>query len=108
MNAVDVLGFVSPYLSIVCVDCAPPEAFTSDEWSPIFAESETDCPSHCAECEALIPENLTSDGVRYVREHLRRFLRTHGREGRAEILSEWAATFEVPGARYFLRRFDRY
>lgn len=61
MNAADVIGWYlngSPF----CADC-----FTGDEdaASPVFGDSESDSFSHCEECGDLIPESLTSDGVRY-------------------------------------------
>lgn len=63
MNSCDVIGWVYDG-ALYCEDCKPdaPE----DDVSPIFADSETDCPSHCETCDAYIPECLTSDGVEYV------------------------------------------
>jgi hypothetical protein len=41
-----------------------------DEPAAIFDDSEADSPTHCAECEELIPHALTSHGYDYVREHI--------------------------------------
>lgn len=37
---------------------------------PIFWSDEADTPTHCVECEALIPHRLTDYGMEYVREAL--------------------------------------
>ena len=111
MNSADVIGYVKDG-TILCAECGEREGWDkrpSDEVGAVFPDSETDSPSHCEECEALIPQSLTSDGVKYVHAAFRRFLRSHGKHGRAEILTEWAETFDyVPGARFFLARVSKY
>lgn len=82
MNATDVIGYVVNECSVICADCL--EEGEADD-SPLFATSETDSPTHCERCEALLPEALTSDGEAYVREVV-----AEG-SGRPEILAEWRA-----------------
>ena len=54
---------------------------------PIFAcGHEADTPSHCAQCEALIPHDLTPDGLEYVREAVEGL--TVG-QGSADIVRQW-------------------
>lgn len=55
---------------------------------PVFSGAETDCPSHCAECGALVPETLTADGEQYVREKIAAYI-TDG-TGDPSILCQWA------------------
>ena len=50
---------------------------------PIWDSTESDTPTHCVHCEALIPHRLTREGYAYVAESL-----VLG-SGRPEILSEW-------------------
>lgn len=77
-----------------CEDCAPDGAE--------LVTGETDSPSHCDDCGALLAQDLTSDGVRYVedaiREHIRAavFVQSDGREfyaGRAGVLDDWREEF---------------
>lgn len=73
---------------IYCTDCVDPD--DPDAEGVVFADTETDCPYHCGntDCEELIRETLTSDGVNYVREAIR-----ENREkgyGRTEIVDQWA------------------
>ncbi len=109
MNSADVIGYVKDGM-ILCAECGERGGWDRDEEAgAVFADSETDSPSHCDDCEALIPECLTSDGVKYVHESFRRFLRSHGKDGRLEVLTEWAREYDyVPGARFFLSRVEKY
>ena len=111
MNSADVIGYVKDGM-ISCAECGERDGWDKDSGNDvgaIFADSETDSPTHCDDCETLIPECLTSDGVRYVHESFRRFLRSHGKDGRLEVLIEWAHQYDhVPGARFFLSRVEKY
>jgi hypothetical protein len=84
MNAADVIGYIVSG-TYYCPDCTPS---TGDDASPIFADSETDSFSHCAECEDLIPEALTEEGREEALEALRAYLVS--RSGRAVIVRQWA------------------
>jgi hypothetical protein len=97
MNAADVIGWAWE-ADLYCEDHKP-----SPEAGPVFADSETDTPYHCAECGALIPESLTSDGAEYVYRAFRDY--TGGRHGSLAVLVEWAREWDwVPGARYMIRK----
>ena len=48
---------------------------------------ETDSPTHCENCEALIYQPLTSDGVEYVREAVK------SNSGRPEVLATWREAY---------------
>lgn len=87
MNATDIIGWIfeGTYL---CTDHAPETEEEKEAAQPIFADSETDSFSHCSECEALIPEKLTTEGFAEVMESFRLFLVR--REGRAKIKEMWA------------------
>lgn len=84
MNACDVVGYTynaDTYCPNCMADIAAAEGFDPDgeeaveyECNPIFGDSETDCPSHCAVCGEYIPESLTAYGVRYVLKTLWREL----------------------------------
>ena len=49
--------------------------------------SETDSPSHCAECASLLLESLTKEGRAYVAEALTSW------KGDEEVLTQWAEYF---------------
>jgi len=66
----------------VCRNCAPAEI--PEEWEPLGYWHEVDSPEHCYECEALIYQTLTPDGVAFVQESI-----AEG-DGRPEILEVWA------------------
>jgi uncharacterized Zn finger protein len=90
MNAADVIGYVVKG-DYFCPTCTP--ATEGDDVIAIFGDSETDSFSHCSECEDLIPESLTSEGIERVIESFRDFLVS--RRGRAEILSMWIEQVKV-------------
>jgi hypothetical protein len=69
----------------LCHDCVSDGH--GEELSPLGHFTETDCPYHCIECEALIPTQLTDDGVEYVKRKIEEYFEL-GR-GRSEILREW-------------------
>ncbi len=50
---------------------------------------EADCPQHCGHCHAFLGNPLTGEGVRYVRERLTEAT------GKADVLAEWAAFYEL-------------
>lgn len=80
----DMFGPYCPncYAATMTPDGEPRESDT-----PIFAcGHEADTPSHCGLCEALIPHDLTPDGVEYVRDAVRRL---QAGEGREEIVRQW-------------------
>ncbi len=81
-------GFVV-YGTFLCADCAywaDPDETHSDDWAPLGID-ETDSPTHCEECKALIWEPLTSDGIAFVRAALARG------DGRAEVLATWREAY---------------
>lgn len=82
MKACDVVGYARDG-AIYCAECG------ESSWDPVFADSETDSPSSCDECGVLIPEQLTPDGVRYVREALYAWA-AHG-DGDPDVLRSWVA-----------------
>jgi hypothetical protein len=72
----DIVGYVAD-ANTWCVDCTK-EKYGDDKLgaepkfdsahnvvAPIFADSESDTPSSCANCGVYIDENLTSEGVEY-------------------------------------------
>lgn len=61
---------------------------TEEEVISLTEFEEVDSPRHCANCEALLDFNLTSDGVEYVLERLKDYVRIG--HGRVEILKQWA------------------
>lgn len=93
MKSYDVIGYVVD-CEIYCPECAPVASRDGDIPDPIFAESETDCPNHCAECEELIPQNLTDHGVEYVQAAVLKYLTTNGKRGRGEILLRWLSEWD--------------
>lgn len=67
-----------------------------EDWeSPlaIFADTESDSPTHCARCEEILG-SLTSAGYAYVAEYLRDALVTGRHGGRLCILRAWFEVFE--------------
>lgn len=95
---------VGAYLEPVCADCYERhgmddeggdrcDALTCCGWrrddsEPIWETAgESDTPTHCAVCEALIPHRLTREGYAYVAEAL-----ALG-SGRPDILAAWRAAY---------------
>ena len=94
MYAYDIVGYTRdgeifcPTHKPECPECQENKE-TCDEVGVVFAESETDCPAHCGtyDCEALIQEDLTPDGYRYVADALRAWALSG--DGHAPTLVEW-------------------
>jgi len=86
MNAADAVGWIVEG-TYYCDACTPSKEADNDA-HPIFGDSEADGFSHCAECDELIPEALTSDGVARTLEALNAYLVR--RSGRSEIVRMWA------------------
>jgi hypothetical protein len=85
MNATDVIGWIVDG-TYYCPSCSPTND-TNEHATPIFGDSETDSFSHCADCEELIPENLTDHGWKDLVEAAVDYLVK--RRGRAEIQWQW-------------------
>lgn len=104
VHTFDVIGFYPNmgdfYGEPFCAACAPKHAdnacadkgnccspWVLSDAGPIFRDSESDTPTHCVACEALIPHALTLDGAAYVWEALQ--IGT----GRPEILAMWRKAY---------------
>jgi hypothetical protein len=99
MTAYGPIGFYVDCDMALCPDhfTEPAEPFvtgeiTRDDPLAIFPDTESDTPTHCAECEALIPHALTPEGYEYVSEAVAQY-RDFG-IGRGEIVEQWAAQYE--------------
>lgn len=55
--------------------------------------AESDTPEHCLACEALLPFDLTPDGIDYVREAVEGLEQG---QGRREIIEQWQGEY-LPG-----------
>lgn len=86
MNASDVVGSVIDG-TYYCPTCAP-----SDGGEPVFHDQETDSPSHCEVCDELIQETFTKHAINMMLDRMEDYLTK--REGRKEILHQWAAGLE--------------
>ena len=80
----------------ICIHCwkADPTWIPFEEWedpAPIFFNNESDTPTHCVKCEALIDHALTSDGYEYVAEAIADFLTNDS--GRYKIVMAWALNY---------------
>lgn len=91
------MSVIGYYLN--CDDAVCMDHFNEDEWegfesweSPlaIFSDEESDTPTHCVECGALIPHALTTDGYAYVREAMDENL-SEGR--RSPVVHRWVDYF---------------
>lgn len=100
----------------ICADCAGDWRAVNDEhpdWDVILDGSETDSFSHCDECESVIPESLTSDGVAYVLDALDEWRDEvcRGRIREAGIIEQWAERLRWYGLprveRLRVARFER-
>lgn len=54
--------------AVYCPDCAAP--IHNDRHHPIFSDSESDWPEHCAQCHEFLGGTLTIDGMKHLREDL--------------------------------------
>ena len=92
-------GFVETekYVDYFCADCLPDDS--PDETTYPLDSDRTDSPCHCSVCGVPLVHDLTSDGVRYVRESIAE------RAGCCREL--WPAVWSdiLPGEPYF-DRFD--
>lgn len=74
-----------------CAACHHPEDWPGfEDWEapiPIYYGTESDTPTHCIKCRALIPHALTAHGYEYVRE------RVAQGDGDPTVLSDWAAIY---------------
>jgi len=83
-----------------CRDCIP----DADAWSRgdyvgwdgfegweepavIFTGTESDTPTHCGECGAVIRHDLTADGARYVMEAIAEFIAGDGHT--PDVMAQW-------------------
>jgi len=87
-----IIGYYWNCDDAVCLDCHNDgtEWKGFDDWEnplPIFDDEKSDTPTHCCECEDLIPHDLTSEGYRYVEEAVVKVLSGGG--GRPEIVLQW-------------------
>lgn len=104
MHATDVIAYACDG-ALRCPECAVKAGWTDgglgegdrEGVSPVFADSETDSPSHCEACGEHIPEMLTSEGARYATARMRAYLRTHGDEGDWDTLYAWACELSCYG-----------
>ena len=65
---------------------------TADDPLAIFPDTESDSPTHCVQCGALIPHALTPDGVGYVSDAIAEW-RDWG-VGNADVLRQWVEAYE--------------
>jgi len=75
----------------LCDQCAKEnyslEQLNTANFSPLGQDGETDSPTHCELCEALIVEPLTPYGIEYVRDAIA------ANDGRPEILAAWKMAY---------------
>jgi hypothetical protein len=53
----------------------------------IFNDTESDSPTHCAKCGAVIRHDLTADGVRYVMDAIAEFIAGEGHT--PDVMAQW-------------------
>jgi hypothetical protein len=53
----------------------------------IFADTESDTPTRCAVCGAVIRHDLTADGVRYVMDAIAEFIAGEGHD--PDVMAQW-------------------
>ena len=89
MNAADVVAWVDVENSeIYCANCTP-----SNEFAPVFADTETDRPDHCCSCNEVIDQKYTDACMEYMIKRLSAWL-VRG-EGKMEIISMWADKLDL-------------
>jgi hypothetical protein len=93
------IGYYTDCDSAVCRDCAPRgfEAGDYSEWpgfegweepSAIFNDTESDTPTHCVKCQAVIRHDLTVDGTTYVTDAIAEFI-SDGSSHDADCMAQW-------------------
>jgi hypothetical protein len=92
------IGYYVDCDTAVCRDCAPAGFSRSDysEWPGfegwpeplvIFIDSESDSPTHCHKCGAVIAHDLTADGTQYVLDAIAEFI---GGDGHTpDVMAQW-------------------
>ena len=86
-NCFDVLGYAEDG-ALYCPDCFEGDE-EGDEVSPVFGETEFDCPQCCSTCGDDLEVQLTSDGLTYVKERIL----NAWKKGNAEEASDLGATY---------------
>lgn len=94
------LGYYVDCDSALCRDCIPDASAWAggdyagwpgfEDWeSPaaIFNDTESDSPTHCAQCGAVIAHDLTPDGTRYVMDAIAEFCADGGHH--ADVMAQW-------------------
>jgi|SRR5581483_7724006 len=92
------MGYYVDCDSAVCRDCAPAGFAGGDysQWegfegweSPIaiFMDGESDSPTHCCKCSAVIAHDLTIDGAVYVRDAIAEFISGNGHA--PDVMAQW-------------------
>jgi len=94
------IGYYVTCDDAVCRDCIP----DADAWSRgdytgwdgfegweepavIFTDTESDTPTHCGTCGAVIRHDLTADGARYVMEAIAEFIAGEGHN--PDVMAQW-------------------
>jgi hypothetical protein len=92
------IGYYTDCDTAICRDCAPAGFASGDysQWagfegwespSAIFMDSESDSPTQCAKCEAVICHDLTPDGAEYVIEAIGEFITGNGHT--PDVMAQW-------------------
>lgn len=107
------LGYYITCDDALCARCAEAvdldstwEGFESwEEPLPIEHWDEADTPTHCKRCEALIPHQLTDDGIEYVREAYRETCADlmAGRSARPCIVRAWVLEYLPPTSHFIAK-----
>lgn len=101
------LGYYVNCDDAVCRDCAPAGFAEGDysEWpgfegweSPaaIFNDSESDTPTHCRQCGAVITHDLTREGGEYVKDAVAELISEPGSHT-ADVIAQWWAAYAGTG-----------
>lgn len=94
------LGYYTDCDTALCRDCIPDaDAWAAGDYtgwngfegweSPgaIFTDTESDTPTHCGKCGAVIRHDLTGDGVRYVMDAIAEFIAGEGHA--PDVMAQW-------------------
>ena len=86
-NCFDVIAYAEDG-ALYCEDCFEGDA-DGEDVSPVFGDTEFDCPQCCSACGSDLEVQLTSDGITYVKERILKAWQA----GNAEEASDLGATY---------------
>lgn len=94
----EIVGWVTEDGQVVCEACA--EDLDTEDWTPIFVDSESgDSPTTCEMCFTTIEDSWTSECIDYVMKSIKAYVMDAATErkgaGNSTTLDEWVGVLDI-------------